>query len=67
MHAKPLPLKFTTEKLNSILIQDTRIVAAYLLGSIVGGHLHAQSDAAIDSAMHVIASQKLVTPLSYRT
>ena len=44
MQAKPPSLKFITGKINSILVQDTRIVAAYLLGSIVSGHLHAQSD-----------------------
>lgn len=44
MHAKPPSLKFITEKINSVLIQDTRIVAAYLLGSMVSGRLHPQSD-----------------------
>jgi predicted nucleotidyltransferase len=44
MLAKLPSLGFITEKINSILIQDTRIVAAYLLGSIVGGRLHPQSD-----------------------
>lgn len=44
MQAKPPSLKFITGKINSVLIQDTRIVAAYLLGSIVGGRLHPQSD-----------------------
>ena len=31
MQSKPPSLKFITEKINSVLIQDTRIVAAYLL------------------------------------
>jgi predicted nucleotidyltransferase len=44
MHSKPPSLKCISEKINSILIQDTRIVAAYLLGSIVSGRLHAESD-----------------------
>ena len=44
MQSKPPSLKLITEKINSVLIQDTRIVAAYLLGSIVGGRLHPQSD-----------------------
>jgi hypothetical protein len=43
MHAKPPLLKFITQKINSVLIQDTRIVATYLLGSIVSGRLHALS------------------------
>ena len=44
MHAKQLSCEAIAEKINSILIRDARIVAAYLLGSIVSGRLHAQSD-----------------------
>lgn len=44
MHEKQLSFEAIAEKINSILIHDNRIVAAYLLGSIVSGRLHPQSD-----------------------
>lgn len=44
MHANSPSLKFITGKIHSVLVQDTRIVAAYLLGSIVSGRLHPHSD-----------------------
>ena len=64
MRAKPPSLKYITEKINSVLSQDSRIVAAYLLGSIVGGHLHPQSDIDLaifpDSPKSYLVSDRLL-------
>ena len=46
---KLLPCDSIVRRINSILSQDHRIQAAYLLGSIVSGRLHPQSD--IDLAL----------------
>ena len=44
MHPKPLSWEIVAEKINSILIRDERIEAAYLLGSIISGRMHPKSD-----------------------
>ena len=43
-NAKSITFDEISKKINSILILDNRIEAAYLLGSIVSGRLHDQSD-----------------------
>ena len=43
-NAKSITYELISEKINSILILDNRIEAAYLLGSMVSGNLHPQSD-----------------------
>ena len=43
-HERHLSHELIADKINPILTRDTRIVAAYLLGSTVSGRLHPQSD-----------------------
>lgn len=44
MYRKTLSLELIAAKINSLLMIDDKIEAAYLLGSIVSGRLHPQSD-----------------------
>lgn len=59
VHTNPTAYDLISKKINSILIHEIKVEAAYLMGSVVSGRLHPQSD--IDLAILPI------TPKSFST